>query len=179
MYFVTVVIIQMGHLLSVRTKVPYFASLCGPPRGGPAAAAATAVAREEAHEDGSDTAEEAKDARTATASPGTAVVGPVPPAAAAAVAAAASRPAGGGGTCGAVHRKVRWTVVCAWVGSVVVALVFTEVEFLHRTCGTGSVPAVYWGYAFGWSALFFAFGEVRKWMFYCYPNSALAKLLAW
>ena len=173
MYFVTVVVVQMGHLLSVRTKVPYFASLfCACCRAAPAAAA-TAVDSEE----GSVMAEEAKDARTAAA-PARPASAEQASAAVAAAAAAAAQPAAPGFVATVVH-KVRWTVVCAWIGSVVTALIFTQVEFINRTCGTGPVPAKYWGYAFAWSIAIFCVGECRKWLFHLYPESALAKRLAW
>jgi len=172
-YFVTVVVVQMGHLLSVRTKVPYFASLfCACCRAAPAAAA-TAVDSEE----GSVMAEEAKDARTAAA-PARPASAEQASAAVAAAAAAAAQPAAPGFVATVVH-KVRWTVVCAWIGSVVTALIFTQVEFINRTCGTGPVPAKYWGYAFAWSIAIFCVGECRKWLFHLYPESALAKRLAW
>ena len=66
-------------------------------------------------------------------------------------------------------------VVLAWVGAVVVALIFTEIPSLQASCFTGSVPGRYWGMSVGWSVLCFALNELRKWIVVFYPNSAIGK----
>lgn len=57
---------------------------------------------------------------------------------------------------------------------------FNETPMVQMTCGTGHVPAVYWGMAIGFSMLWFCIAEVRKWVVFLYPDSLAAKMLfAW
>jgi Cation transporting ATPase, C-terminus len=66
-------------------------------------------------------------------------------------------------------------VFAAWTGALVVALIMTEVRPLQDACGTGSVPAVNWGYAIGWAIACFIVAEVRKWLNYLYPTSCIGR----
>ena len=69
-------------------------------------------------------------------------------------------------------------IILAWIVAVVVANIFNEIPSIQVACGTGSVPPVYWGLAFGWSALWFLLAEIRKWIILLYPNSIIGKT-AW
>ena len=69
----------------------------------------------------------------------------------------------------------RVPIVIAMVLSVLTINFFNEIPILQQTCGTGSVPALYWGMAFGWSLVYFIVAEIRKWIIVLYPNSWIAK----
>ncbi len=116
-YFMTVVVAQMGHLLSIRRKTPYFY------------AAATCAAPCWPRSDW--------------------------------------------------WRDVRWPVVVAWVASVATVLFFNEIPVFQQYCNTASVPARQWGLAVGWSALWFAIAEIRKWVVTLFPNSFVGRLISW
>ena len=66
-------------------------------------------------------------------------------------------------------------LLAAWTGALATALIITEVSALQHLCGTGSVPAVNWGYAIGWSIGCFMIAEIRKWLIYIYPNSCIGR----
>ena len=69
----------------------------------------------------------------------------------------------------------RAPIVIALVLSALTVNFFNEIPILQQTCGTGSVPALYWGMAFGWSLVYFIVAEIRKWIIVLYPNSWIAK----
>jgi len=112
-YYVTIVVCQMGHLLSIRKKQPYFYDAIMKLYKGEAV----------------NWTKEIKDNLPTLA------------------------------------------VVMAWLGAIFSALLFTEVPAIQTSCLTASVPAEYWGMAFGWSALWFLTGEFRKWMIIIFPDT--------
>lgn len=120
-FFVALIVSQMGHLLSIRRKSPYFSDAIMGTGGGGVAARVCAELKES-----------------------------IP----------------------------RYEIVLAMCLSALTANFFIEIPLLQNACGTGSVPALYWGMAFGWSALWFMLGEIRKWIILLFPNSWVAKT-AW
>ena len=74
--------------------------------------------------------------------------------------------------------QIQWPIVFAWIGAVVVAVIVTSVSVFQQYCGTGAVPALYWGMGFGFGALWFAVAEVRKWLIVLFPLSVGTKI-AW
>ena len=129
-FFVTLVVSQMGHLLSIRRKTPYFSD---------------AIINTDAM-----TGQGQVDSRGVWTRIGLEI--------------AVSRPLP--------------AVLLAWGGAVIAASLFTEVPSIQSACGTAHVPAKFWGLAFGWSACWFALGEIRKWIILSHPNSILSKT-AW
>ena len=187
-YFVTLVVAQMGHLLSVRSKTPYFSEwLChvctrrcvscgGEGTGGGGADGSAPTDDEEKeepvvgplHDTGMTVNGTAVADGRSTSSQQVAI--------AAAVVPSPSTPSTPPQACGGY---IRWGILLAWFGSIATALIFTEVPFIQQNCGTGSVPGLYWGLAFGWSALFFVVAEIRKWFFFLFPLTPVAKWLSW
>ncbi len=116
-FFVTVVVAQMGHLVSIRRSTPYFY-------------------------------------RTRCRVPDLRILYDL---------------------CGELwSSRVFWPVAAAWAASLATALLFTEVPSLQRYCETAAVPGKYWAMAVGWAALWFALGELRKWIVTLYPHSCAA-----
>ncbi|CAM9387119.1 unnamed protein product [Phaeothamnion confervicola] len=89
----------------------------------------------------------------------------------------------GGGSAGVAARlwmAIKQTrpvkrVLLAWTGAVIIMVGLTEIPALQTLCGTGSVPPLNWGIAFGWSALCFIIAEARKWIITLHPNSSVGK----
>ena len=74
---------------------------------------------------------------------------------------------------------IRWPVIFGWCVSVITINIFNEVPALQLVCGTSHLPAVYWGYAIGWSAAIFGLAEVRKWLLFLYPDNIFSKIVSW
>ena len=182
-YFVTLVVAQMGHLLSVRSKTPYFAewlcgSRCGSRTGGEGRGGEGRGGGEGSSQPTDDeekdepvvgplhdtTMGDDSDPSGQPVVMATSVTSPPP--------TAPNHPQG-------CCDYIRWSIILAWFGSIATALIFTEVPFIQRNCGTGSVPSLYWGIAVGWSVLFFVVAEIRKWLFFLFPNTKLARWLSW
>ena len=122
-FFVTLVVSQMGHLLSIRRKTPYFSDAIMDVDGD------------------------------------------------------------GGSVFSRIWKELLQSrplpaIIIAWIVAVVIANIFNEIPSVQVACGTGSVPALYWGLAFGWSAMCFVVAEIRKWIILLYPNSIIGKT-AW
>ena len=187
-YFVTLVVAQMGHLLSVRSKTPYFADWlctrrCGSREGkgssggsgGRSGDSAGSGGRGGSGGDSESTGDEEKEEP---------VVGPLhdpvvndgssinrPPIVITASVVSSPSP----NPC----NYIRWSIILAWFGSIATALIFTEVPFIQQNCGTGSVPGLYWGFAVGWSVCFFVIAEIRKWLLFLFPSTSVARWLSW
>lgn len=74
----------------------------------------------------------------------------------------------------------RANILLAWLAAVVTAVLFTEVPWLQAVCQTGSVPALYWVYAFLFSFGVFCAGEARKWLIHLSPEGGLVRrLVVW
>lgn len=71
-----------------------------------------------------------------------------------------------------------WHIIYAWVGSTVIAIIVVHGPLFNENCGTGPVPPLYWGMAFGFSLLWFVLGEIRKWYIVLFPASWMAAV-AW
>lgn len=71
------------------------------------------------------------------------------------------------------------SILAAIILSATTANIFNEIPFLQKYCGTGSVPARYWGIAIGFSICWFFVGEIRKWVIILYPKSCISKSLNW
>lgn len=189
-YFVTVVVAQMGHLLSVRSKTPYFADwLCDTRRCGVSLSHVGEVSRSgvsEVQHSEPPTEDEEKEepavvvpplhdhqalvddgSRSTIGSPSAAIT-------AASIVSSSSSP-----SLNSCSGYLRWGIIIAWLSSVATALIFTEVPFIQQNCGTGSVPGVYWGFAVGWSVCFFVIAEIRKWLLFLFPSSIVARWLSW
>ena len=74
--------------------------------------------------------------------------------------------------------EIRIPIVLAWIGALLIALIFTEIPAVQAACYTGSVPGKYWGIAIGWSILIIFLNEIRKWLILLYPDSIIGKT-AW
>jgi hypothetical protein len=176
-YFIALVLGQMGHLLSIRTKSPYFANRI---------LSFFKKRRERTSTTGENSTRVSPPSsvlepnQMKIAEPANKEMCSISPVDRSQL-PRSSQPimsGGGGGGGGGFPLKLRWAIVMAWVGSIATALIFTEVPFIQRYCGTTSVPVRYWGMALGWSVLWFLIGEVRKWIILLYPKSAIARL-AW
>ena len=77
-----------------------------------------------------------------------------------------------------ISRQIQWPIVFAWIGAVFVAVIVTSVPVFQQYCGTGAVPALYWGMGFGFGVLWFAVAEVRKWLIVLFPLS-VGRKIAW
>lgn len=77
-----------------------------------------------------------------------------------------------------IPRNIQTHIIAAWVGSGLIAVVVSYGPLFNQYCGTGPVPALYWGMGYGWALLWFVMGEIRKWLFILFPNSTFAKC-AW
>ena len=62
-------------------------------------------------------------------------------------------------------------MVYAWIASVATLVVFLYIPVLNRNCLTAPLAARWWGLAAGWSTLWFAVAEGRKWLLALYPDS--------
>lgn len=67
-------------------------------------------------------------------------------------------------------------VLYAWFGSICTIIFFNYIPVFTMYCGTANVPGKYWGYAFGWSLMCFVLAEIRKWIIILYPDSWIAHL---
>lgn len=74
--------------------------------------------------------------------------------------------------------KPRLPIILAWMGALLILLIFTEIPAVQAACYTGSVPGKYWGIAIGWSILIVFLNEIRKWVVLLYPDSIVGKT-AW
>lgn len=61
-------------------------------------------------------------------------------------------------------------VLAAISFSALTAVLFTETPAIQASCGTGSVPPVYWGIAIAFSFGIFVLAEIRKWLLVLYPR---------
>lgn len=61
------------------------------------------------------------------------------------------------------------------IAAIIITNIFNELPRVHKYCGTGSVPARYWGIAIGWAGLCCLIDQGRKWIIMLYPNSWMAK----
>ena len=131
-FYVTIVITQMGHLLSIRRKTPYFYD---------------AILNTLAH---------TQLPCYATASSSTANVFVR--------------------LWNELHcSSIRWPIVMAWIGSICTLIFFLYIPVFQDYCGMAPIPGMFWGYAIGWSLLWFIVAEVRKWLIILYPDSIIAK----
>jgi sodium/potassium-transporting ATPase subunit alpha len=74
--------------------------------------------------------------------------------------------------------KPRVPIILAWMGALLILMIFTEIPAVQAACYTGSVPGKYWGIAIGWSILIVFLNEIRKWIVLLYPDSLIGKT-AW
>ena len=127
-FFVALVVAQLGHVLSVRRKMPYFVeAVLG-------------------------TKEYANDVRPWYLRVWSEIL--------------------------TIPQHIPWHIITAWVGSTVVAIIVVHGPLFNENCGTGPVPPLYWGMAFGFSLLWFVLGELRKWYIVLFPASWMAAV-AW
>lgn len=197
-YFVTVVVAQMGHLLSIRSKIPYFAEeILGKEwikrRAEHDQVAHSAInhdvdvqgiefANKRIRPDSNDqlggqigrglmmsSSESLDDQNSSTA-------GQVDEERRGGV---LNAPIRGKGFLPFLLEYIRWGVVMAWIGSIAVALIVTESPIIQDYCGTAAVPGKYWLYAFGWSVSWFTIAEIRKWLIFLFPHSLASQLISW
>lgn len=71
--------------------------------------------------------------------------------------------------------EIRWPIVAAWCGSILTINFFNYISIFQQYCGTGVVPGKFWGFAIGWSVLWFFVAELRKWIVILYPNSFIGR----
>jgi len=74
-----------------------------------------------------------------------------------------------------ITSEIRWPIVAAVLGSILTQNFFNYVSVFQKYCGTGAVPGRFWGYAIGWSLLWFVVAEIRKWIVFLYPNSYIGR----
>jgi len=77
-----------------------------------------------------------------------------------------------------LESKPRVPIILAWMGALLILMIFTEIPAVQAACYTGSVPGKYWGIAIGWSILIVVLNEIRKWIVLLYPDSLIGKT-AW
>ena len=196
-YFVTVVIAQMGHLLSIRTKTPYFAEeIMGKewianrlqhtlqPAGNKVTQTVDRMPEREHNDDFQRGAQSGRGLMISSsdeespAQPEATVV-PSPNHTTETISRVRSFGLSLGGMFAKFLRKIRWSIILAWMGSIAVALIVTEVPFIQTYGGTAAVSGKYWGYAFGWSAAWFTAGEIRKWIIVLFPHSRFSQFFSW
>lgn len=77
------------------------------------------------------------------------------------------------------HSEIQFPIIAAWCGSILTVNFFNYVPIFQDYCGTAAVPGRFWGIAIGWSVLWFTVAEIRKWLIFLFPESTFAKAVAW
>lgn len=137
LFYITIVIGQMAHLLSIRRKVPYFYdAIMNTKTGGAYNAVSTGEGTEPTIAHRNVLLRMWDELRTS---------------------------------------EIRWPIVAAWIGSILTINFFNYVPVFQQYCGTGVVPGKFWGFAIGWSVLWFVVAEIRKWIVVLFPNSFIGR----